>query len=68
VAETKRKDAEALDALAAADAALGWFDEAIATALEALQRVPGGDGSPAARDIRDRIALYRAGRAFTLPR
>jgi tetratricopeptide (TPR) repeat protein/mono/diheme cytochrome c family protein len=67
VAATGRQDASALDVLAAAHAALGEFDRAVRIATEALALLP-----PAERDradaLRARIALYRSGRPFTIPR
>lgn len=56
---TKRKDAAALDALAAAYAASGAFDQATATATEALRLLP--EASPQAQDIQSRLDLYRRG-------
>ncbi len=67
VVATNRRDPAALDALAAAQASSGSFDEAIATATEAIRQVPGGGGSPGAEDIRGRLELYREHRIFTLP-
>lgn len=66
-AATNRRDPTALDALAAAQAASGSFDEAIATATEAMRLAPGGDSSPGAQEIRGRLDLYRQRRIFTLP-
>ena len=67
VSATARRNPDALDALAAAEAAVGAFDEAVTTATEALRLVPGGETSPLGQDIRKRINLYREHRAFTLP-
>jgi tetratricopeptide (TPR) repeat protein len=64
VAATARQDPDALDVLAAADAALGRFDEAIATASEALSLA--ATGSSLADDIRHHIADYRQQRTITL--
>jgi tetratricopeptide (TPR) repeat protein len=61
---TGRRDAPALDALAAAQAAGGDFDAAVRTAGEALALAGGED----AEAIRERLALYRAGRPFVLPK
>jgi tetratricopeptide (TPR) repeat protein len=63
VALTNRRDAEALDVLAAAYAADGAFDRAVDTATDAIRLA--GDG-PAATAIRQRQALYRQGRPFLL--
>lgn len=55
----------ALDALAACLAALGRFDEAVKVATEAESVTPANP--PALRQaIRERLALYRAGKPFVL--
>jgi tetratricopeptide (TPR) repeat protein len=60
-----RRAAPALDALAACYAGLGSFDEAVRLASEAEAATPANP--PALRAaIRERIALYRAGKTFTL--
>ena len=65
VAASGRGDASALDALAACHAALGRFDEAVRVASEAESATPANQ--PALRQaIRERLVLYRAGKAFTL--
>lgn len=64
VRATSRRDASALDALAAAYASAGAFDMAVQTATEAQRLV--ADGSPLAKDIQSRIDLYRRGARFTL--
>lgn len=65
VAATGRGDASALDALAACQAALGRFEEAVRVASEAESATPANQ--PALRQaIRDRLTLYRAGKAYTL--
>ena len=57
--------AAAVDALAACHAALGWFEEAVRLASEAESATPANP--PALRGaIRERMTLYRAGKAFTL--
>ncbi len=67
LAATVPDDATALDALAGALAALGRFDEAIRLAGAAEAATPAD--APALREaIRARLALYRAGQAFTLPK
>ncbi len=64
VAATDRA-AAALDALAACHAALGLFEDAVRLASEAESATPAN--LPALRAaIRERVALYRAGKAFTL--
>jgi tetratricopeptide (TPR) repeat protein/mono/diheme cytochrome c family protein len=62
---TARRDPSALDALAASYAALGRYDEAVQTATEALGLLT-GDGDERAAAVRDRIALYRRHKPFTL--
>ena len=59
---TGRKDAAALDALAAAQAACSEFDAASRVAGEALALATGEQAAA----IRERVALYRAGRPFVL--
>lgn len=64
VAATGRA-ATAVDALAACHAALGSFDEAVRLASEAESATPANP--PALRAaIRERMTLYRAGKAYTL--
>lgn len=66
VAQTRQSDALALDALAAAYAAAGQFDRAVATARTALDvamRVP---RSVLVDEIRARLALYEGRRPFRL--
>ena len=59
--------AGALDALAASQAAAGDFQSAVQTAGAALAAAPAGQSD--LRDaIRNRIALYRSGRPYELPR
>ena len=59
---TDREDAAVLDVLAAAYAAAGRFDEAIATARAALALLPGQ--SELATSIRHRLDLYAKGRPY----
>ena len=61
---TGRQDPIALDVLAAAHAAAGNFDRAIATAEAALALKPATNASNA---LSARLALYRQGRPFRLP-
>lgn len=63
---TNRQDATVLDVLAAAYAAASRFDDATATAREALARVPSASEYAAA--IRQRLNLYINGRSYRLPR
>ena len=53
-----RKSPQALDALAAAYAAAGRFDQAVAAAREALQRIPAGADTAFGQEIRDRLEKY----------
>jgi len=64
VAATRRA-AAAVDALAACYAALGRFEEAVRLASEAESATPANPPTLRAA-IRERVALYRAGKAFTL--
>jgi tetratricopeptide (TPR) repeat protein len=64
VEATGRQEAAALDALAATQAARGEFDAAVRTAGEALTQATGEHAAA----IRERLALYRAGRPFVLPK
>ncbi len=57
-------DADLLDTLAAAQAAAGRFDAAIATAELAVARADAAGRAALAREIRARLALYRAGQPF----
>lgn len=61
---TGHRDAAVLDVLAAAQAAAGQFDRAIATCRDALARLP--DGAAAAA-VRERLALYTQRRAYVSP-
>jgi Flp pilus assembly protein TadD len=58
---TERRDASALDALAAAYAAAGQFDRAVATVEEALNLTPSG---PSAAGMVGRRELYRQGQPY----
>lgn len=61
---TAQSDAAALDALAAAYAAAGTFDRAVATARMALQVATSRRLVAFAAEIRHRLSLYEAGRPF----
>jgi tetratricopeptide (TPR) repeat protein len=62
---TGRREAEALDVLAAAYAAAGLFDQAIVTSQAALDLNP----TPSlTADIRQRQTLYKQRKAYLLPR
>ena len=65
VALTNRADPSALDALAAAYAASGQFDQAVDTAV-AAERIAETRLPTLAPDIRQRLALYRARRPFKI--
>lgn len=62
---TRRREAEALDVLAAAYAAAGQFDRAIVTSQAALDLNP---TASLAADIRQRQVLYKQRKAYLLPR
>ena len=64
---TRRQDAETLDALAAAQAAGGQFDQAVATAQEALALIPASSTDEFVDGIRKRLGLYRQGKAYREP-
>lgn len=65
---TRRQNLAALDALAAAYAAAGRFDEAVTAARAAVDSaVSAGQGDIAAQ-FRERLALYRKGEAYRVPR
>ncbi len=68
VEATGHGDADALDALAGAYAALGRFDDAIAAATEALNLVTGPDDDARASTMRERIDRYRRREAIVLQR
>ena len=56
---------QSLDALAAAYAELGQFDEAIAAAAEAMERIGDSEEDSALRlQIEQRLAGYRAGKPY----
>jgi tetratricopeptide (TPR) repeat protein len=63
---TQRQDAAMLDVLAAAYAAAGRFEAAIATARAALVLLP--SGSELARSIQQRLDLYTKGLPYRRPR
>jgi tetratricopeptide (TPR) repeat protein len=63
---TQRQDAAMLDVLAAAYAAAGRFEAAIATARAALALLP--SGSELARSIQQRLDLYTKGLPYRRPR
>jgi tetratricopeptide (TPR) repeat protein len=67
VALTGRANADALDVLAVAYARDGRFADAVATASDALRLADRAVNPPLARDIRDRLDLYRRRIAFVIP-
>ena len=64
---TGRANADALDVLAAAYAALGRFDAAVDAGMEALRLMDQTPTTRGANDIRARIDLYRRRLAFVVP-
>ena len=62
---THRTDAAPLDALAAAQARLGRFDEAVATAALAVDLASRAGSSAQAMEIQQRLAVYREHRPYT---
>ncbi len=61
---TGGRQAEVLDTLAAAYAAAGRFQEAVATARKALELATKQNQQALADELKNRIALYEAGRPF----
>jgi len=64
VAATKRENAAYLDTLAAAYAAAGRFRDAVAVAEETLEKAEALKAVSLAAQVRKRLRLYRAGKAF----
>jgi tetratricopeptide (TPR) repeat protein len=64
---TKMGDVRALDTLAAAYAAAGRFDRAIATVERALELAKRSNSDETVPQLNMRIAVYRAGRAWREP-
>jgi tetratricopeptide (TPR) repeat protein len=68
VAATGRRDVAALDALAAAYAAAGRFDEAVTTAQAGVDLAVAAGQDPIAARFRERLALYQKREAYRVPR
>ena len=66
VTRTSGQDASALDVLAAALAANGQFDRAVETAERTLAVLGTGGDPRALSAARDRLALYRLGKAYVI--
>src|SRR5262245_13495863 len=64
---TERHDVAALDALAAAYAAAGRFDDAVATARVGVDVASAAGASDVAARFRERLELYSQGRPYRLP-
>jgi Tfp pilus assembly protein PilF len=64
---TARRDIAALDALAAAYAAAGRFDEAVSTARAGVDLAVTAGAQDVAVKFRERLELYRQGRSYRLP-
>jgi tetratricopeptide (TPR) repeat protein len=62
---TDNRAAVSLDTLAAAYAATGRFDEAVATAQKAMSLARTANQPNLARDIEARLELYRSGQAYS---
>lgn len=62
--DARSLSAVALDRLAAAYAAAGRFDEAVAAAERALERVGAGGSAFFTAVVRERLALYRSGQPY----
>ncbi len=65
-AKSNRQDPNLIDTLAAAYAAAGRFRDAVSTAERAAGAARSRGNEALAREIDGRIALYRAGRVFTV--
>jgi tetratricopeptide (TPR) repeat protein len=65
---TRRRDVVALDALAAAYAAAGRYDDAAQTAMIGLQTATSAGQTAVAAQFRQRLALYQKGESLRLPR
>jgi tetratricopeptide (TPR) repeat protein len=65
-AKAGRDDPDLMDTLAAAYAAAGRFGDAVSTAERALATARAAGKEDLAREIEGRVALYRAGRAFSV--
>lgn len=61
---TNHRDPDILDILAAAYAAAGDFENAVATAQLALERASASPGDPSAERFRQRLELYKQGKSF----
>jgi len=64
VSLSQRKDANHLDALAAAQAKAGQYERAVVTEQAALELA---QGSPSEAGYKERLALYQAGQPLVLP-
>lgn len=64
---TGHQNATVMDTLAAAYAAAGSFDRAVATARKALALASGTETSGLAGDIRERLELYRQAKPYRQP-
>jgi Tfp pilus assembly protein PilF len=65
---TNRRDLAVLDALAAAYASAGRFDDAVATAQHAVNLATEAGQAGTAAQFQDRLAGYRRGQAYRVPR
>lgn len=64
---TDRRDIDCMDTLAAAYAAAGRFDEAVATATEAGRVAQSAGQGPLAEEIHMRLQLYRDRKPYREP-
>jgi Tfp pilus assembly protein PilF len=67
-AATRRRDLAALDALAAAYAAAGRFDEAVTTAQAAVALAVAAGQGEIADQFKERLVLYQRREAYRVPR
>jgi hypothetical protein len=63
-----RRDISVLDALAAAYAAAGRFEEAVATATAGVDAAAAAGATDVAARFRERLDLYRQHQAYRMPR
>jgi hypothetical protein len=65
---TSRRDISALDALAAAYASAGRYEDAVATARAAIDLAVAAGLPAVVMQLRQRLDLYQAGRPYRVPR
>jgi Flp pilus assembly protein TadD len=68
VAQSARRDIASLDALAAAYAAAGRFDDAVTAARAGVEAAAAAGAPEVAAQFRQRLEMYQQGRAYRIPR